>query len=183
MKWGVYSKLHVVLQSLEIAVLIKKHVCWKVKIRTESNRGKKCMFDCNVTKIAVRQSDYHFADRDKLYEATNQGFGRQFNVLTHIELLFCSFLSYQKQRKTRWVCKKKNNYEFFLYWLQKFGRLITARLACQKDPGHLFVVKFYGRANTIKVMSNQSVNFLGSQMRSNKRIFLNTRFQDRSIYN
>ena len=63
MKWGVYSKLHVVLQSLEIAVLIKKHVCWKVKIRTESNRGKKCMFDCNVTKIAVRQSDYHFADR------------------------------------------------------------------------------------------------------------------------
>ena len=53
----------------------------------------------------------------------------------------------------------------------------------KKDPGHLFVVKFYGRVNTIKVMSNQSVNLLGSQMRSNKRIFLNTRFQDRSIYN
>ena len=44
------------------------------------------MFACNVTKLDVRQSDYHFADRDKLYEAPNQ-----FNVPTDIELLVCSF--------------------------------------------------------------------------------------------
>ena len=105
----------------------------------------------------MRQSDYHFVDRDKLYEATNQGFGRQFNVPTHIELLVCSFLSLSK-------AKKKNNYDFFLYSLQKFGRLITACLACQKDPGHLFIVKFYGRVNTIKVMSNQSEHLFGSQI-------------------
>ena len=61
----------------------KEHICWKVKIRTENNRGKKCMFDRYVLKIDVRQIDYHFADRDKLYEAPNQGFGRQFNVPTH----------------------------------------------------------------------------------------------------
>ena len=79
--------------------------------------------------------------------------------------------------------QEKEQIMIFWYWLQKFGRLITARLACQKDPGYLFVLKFYGRVNTIKVMSNKSVNLLGSQRRSNKRIFLNTRFQDRSIYN
>ena len=161
----------------------KETHCGKVKIRTESNRGKKCMFDCNVTKIDVRQSDYTFADRDKLYEATNQRFGRQFNVPTHIELLVCSFLRFIKSKGKLDGCARKRTIMIFLYWLQKFGRLITARLAWQKDPGHLFVVKFYGRVNTIKVMSNQSVNLLGSQMRSNKRTFLNTRFQDRSIYN
>ena len=57
------------------------------------------MHVCNVTKLDVRQSDYHFADRDKLYEAPNQGFGRQFNVHTHIELLVCSFLSLSKAKK------------------------------------------------------------------------------------
>ena len=165
MKWRVYSKLHVVLQSLEIAVLIKKHICWKVKIRNESNRGKWYKFDCNVTKIDVRQSDYHFADRDKLYESPNQGFGRQFNVPTHTELLVCSFFSLSKAKKNSMGVQEKEQLWFFLYWLQKFGRLITVRLACQKDPGHLFVVKFYGRVNTIKVMSNQSVNLLGSQKR------------------
>ena len=60
---------------------------------------------CYVTKIDVRQSDYHFADRDKLYEAPNQGFGRQFNVPTHIELLVCSFLSLSKAKKKK---KKKS---------------------------------------------------------------------------
>ena len=49
------------------------------------------MFACNVTKFDVRQSDYHFADRDKLYEAPNQGFDRQFNVPTDTEMLVCSF--------------------------------------------------------------------------------------------
>ena len=57
------------------------------------------MSDCNVTKIDVRQCDYHSADRDKLYEAPNQGFGRQFNVPTHTELLICSFLSLSKAKK------------------------------------------------------------------------------------
>ena len=113
MKWGVYSRLHIVLQSLEIAVLIKKHICWKIKIRTESNRGKKCMFDCNVTKIDVRQSDYNFADRDKLYEATNQGFGRQFNVPTHIELLVCSFLSLSKAKENSMGVQEKEQLWFF----------------------------------------------------------------------
>ena len=56
------------------------------------------MFDCYVTNIYVRQSDYHFTDRDKLYEAPNQGFGRQFNVPTHVELLVCSFLSLSKAK-------------------------------------------------------------------------------------
>ena len=112
------------------------------------------MFDCNVTKIDVRQSNYHSAYHDKLYEAPNQGFGRQFNVPTHIELLVCSFLSLPKAKKNSIGVQEKEQLWFFWYWLQKFGRLITARLACQKDPGHLFVVKFYGRVNTIKVMSN-----------------------------
>ena len=29
------------------------------------------MFDCYVTKLDVRQSDYRFADRNKLYEVPN----------------------------------------------------------------------------------------------------------------
>ena len=114
------------MQFLEIAVLIKKHICWKVKIRTESNRGKKCMFDCNVTKFDVRQSDYHFADRDKLYEAPNQRFGRQFNVPTHIELLVCSSLSL----KTRWVCKKKNNFDFLIL----IAKIWTPRYCSPRVP-------------------------------------------------
>ena len=185
MKWGIYSKLHVVLQSLEIAVLIKEHICWKVKIRTESNRGNKC--------IDVRQSDYHFADRDKLYEATNQGFGRQFNVPTHIELLVCSFLSLSKAKENSMGVQEKEQLWFFFYIDCKTAQIWTPHYCSprvpppppKKNPGHLFVVKVYGRVNSIKVMSNQSVNLLGSQMRSNKRIFLNTRFQDRStrIYN
>ena len=56
------------------------------------------MFDCYVTKIDMRQSDYHFADRDKLYEAPNQGFDRPVNVPTHIELLVCSFLKSPQRR-------------------------------------------------------------------------------------
>ena len=117
MKSGVYSKLRVVLQSLEIAVLIKKHICWKVKIRTESNRGKKYKFDCNVTKIDVRQSDYHFADRDKLYEAPNQGFGRQFSVPTHTELLVCSFLSLSKAKKNSMGVLEKGQLWFFFFYI------------------------------------------------------------------
>ena len=108
MKWGVYSQLHVVLQSLEIAVLIKKHICWKVKIRTESNRGKKCMFDRYVSKIDVRHIDNHFADRDKLYEAPNQGFGRQLKVPAHTELLACSFLSLSKAKKNSMGVQEKD---------------------------------------------------------------------------
>ena len=49
------------------------------------------MFDCNVTKTDVRQGDYHFADRDKLYAAPNQGFGRQFNDLLILNSLFARF--------------------------------------------------------------------------------------------
>ena len=54
--------------------------------------------------------------------------------------------------------QEKEQIMIFLYLLQKFGRLVTVRLSCRKDPSHLFVVKFYGRVNAIKVMSNQSVN-------------------------
>ena len=67
------------------------------------------MFDCYVIKPDVRQSDYHFAE---LYEALNQGFGRQFNVPTHIELLVCSFLSLSKAKKNSMGVQEKNNYDF-----------------------------------------------------------------------
>ena len=73
------------------------------------------MFDCNVTKINVRQSDYHFADRDKLYEATNQGFGRQFNLPTHIELLVCSFFKFIKSKGKLDGCARKRTIMIFLY--------------------------------------------------------------------
>ena len=45
--------------------------------------------------------------------------------------------------------QEKEQLWFFLYWLQTFGRLITAGLSCQKDPGNMFLVKLYGRVNTI----------------------------------
>ena len=71
------------------------------------------MFDCYVTKIDERQSDYHFADRDNLYEAPNQGFGRQFNIPTHTELLVCSFLSLSKARKNSMGMQEKEQLWFF----------------------------------------------------------------------
>ena len=74
------------------------------------------MFDCNVTKIDVRQSDYHFADRDKLYEATNQGFGRQFNVPTHIEMLVCSFLSLSKAKENSMGVQEKEQLCCFFFY-------------------------------------------------------------------
>ena len=141
MKWGVYSKLHVVLQSLEIAVLIKKHICWKVKIRTETNRGKKCMFDCNVTKNDVRQSDYHFADRDKLYEATNQGFGRQFNVPTHIELLVCSFLSLSKAKENSMGVQEKEQLWFFYIDCKNWDASLLLASRAKKTPGICFTAE------------------------------------------
>ena len=73
------------------------------------------MFDCYVIKIDVRQSEYLFADRDKLYEAPNQGYGRQFNVPTHIELLVCSFLSLSKAKKNSMGMQEKEQLWFFLY--------------------------------------------------------------------
>ena len=150
MKWGVYSKLYVVLQSLEIAVLIKKHICWKVKIQTESNRGKKCMFDCNVTKIDVRQSDYHSADRDKLYEAINQGFGRQFNVPTHIELLVCSFLSLSKAKENSMGVQEKEQLWFFLYWLQKFDASLLLAPRAKKTPGICLLWSFTAESTLLR---------------------------------
>ena len=65
------------------------------------------MLDCYVRKIDVRQNEYHFADRDKLYEAPNQGYGRQFNVPTHIELLVCSFSSLSKAKKNSMGVQEK----------------------------------------------------------------------------
>ena len=73
------------------------------------------MFDCKVTKIDVRQSDYHFADRDKLYEAPNQGFGRPFNVPTDTELLVCSFLKFIKSKEKLDWCARKRTIMIFLY--------------------------------------------------------------------
>ena len=75
----------------------------------------KCVFDCNVTKIDVRQRDYHFADRDKLYEAANQGFGRQFNVATDIDLLVCSFFKFIKNKENLDGCTRKRTIMIFLY--------------------------------------------------------------------
>ena len=50
---------------------------------------------------------------DKLYEAPNQGFGRQFNVPTYIELLVSSFLSLSKAKKNSMGVQEKNNYDLF----------------------------------------------------------------------
>ena len=57
------------------------------------------MTECDVIKIDLRQSDYHFTDRDILYDAPNHGFGWQFEVHTHIELLVFSLLILSKAKK------------------------------------------------------------------------------------
>ena len=86
-----------------------------------------------------------------------------------------AFKFIKSKEKLEGCARKWTKYHFFLYWLQTFGRLIMLASRAEKNPGQLCVVKFYSPVNTIKVMSNQSVNLLGS-------IFFNTRFQDRSMY-
>ena len=79
------------------------------------------------------QRDYHFTDRDTLYDCPNQAFGRQFDVYTHIELL--GFLSLSKAMKNSKGVQGKEQIMIFGYILQNFGRLVTVRLSCRKDPG------------------------------------------------
>ena len=101
----------------------------------------------------MRQSDYHFTDRDKLYDAPNQGFGRD------IELL-----SLSKAMKNS---KGVQELWFFDIDCKNLDAWILFASRAEKTPGHLFVMTFYGRVNTIKVKSIQSVNLLGSQRRLN----------------
>ena len=72
---------------------------------------------CDVAEIDVRQSGYHFTDRDKLYDAPNQGFDRDIVLSKAI-------------KKTGKVCK----IFYFSILIAKFERLNTVRLACPKDP-------------------------------------------------
>ena len=98
------------------------------------------MFDCNVTKIDVKQSDYHFADRDKLYEATNQGFGRQLNVPTHIELLVCSFLSLSKAKESSMgVQEKEQLWLFFNIDCKNLDASLLLASRAKKIPGICFL--------------------------------------------
>ena len=167
------------MQSLEIAVLIKKHICLKVKIRTEKEMHVWLLCHknwCPTKRLPLCRSRQTIrSSQPGIWQAIQ----RTYSYWT-VGLLVFKFI---KSKEKLDGCARKRTIMIFLYRWQKFGRLITARLTWQNDPGHLFVVKFYGRVNTIKVIKNQSVNLLGSQRRSNKRIFLNTRFQDRSIYN
>ena len=93
------------------------------------------MFDCNVTKIDVRQSDYHFADRDKLYEATNQGFGRQFKIPTHIELLVCSFLSLSKANENSMGVQEKEQLYFFYIDCKNLDASLLLASRAKMTPG------------------------------------------------
>ena len=44
-----------------------------------------CLSVCDVAEIDVRQSDCHFTDREKLYDAPNQGFGRNIELFKFIK--------------------------------------------------------------------------------------------------
>ena len=104
---------------------------------------------------------------------------------TYLLILNCCLLVFKffkSNEKLDWCARKRTIMIFFIL-IAKIWTPHYCSPHVPKRPGHLFVVKFYGRVNTIKVMSNQLVNLLGSQRRSNKHIFLNTRFQDRRIYN
>ena len=92
------------------------------------------MFDCYVTKIDVRQSDYHFADRDKLYEAPNQGFGRQFNVPSHTEPLPCSFLSLPKAKKNSMGVPEKEQLWFFYIDCKNLDASLLLASRAKKTP-------------------------------------------------
>ena len=92
-------------------------------------------------------------------------------------------LSLSKAKKNSMGVQEKEQLWFFDIDCKKLDASLLLASRAKKDPRHLFVAKIYGRVNTIKVMSNQSVNLLGSHRRSNKRIFLNTWFQYRFIYN
>ena len=71
---------------------------------------------------------------------------------------FLVFKFIKSNEKLEGCARKRINYDlFYIYCKKLYAWLLFASLA-EKTPGHLFVVKFYGRVNTIKVMSNQSVN-------------------------
>ena len=75
MKWWDWGKLSVVFQSLEIAVLIrtKEAHLLRLKFKTKAIDERNTHLTVwDVAKIDVRQSDHHYTDRDKLYDAPKQ---------------------------------------------------------------------------------------------------------------
>ena len=78
-------------------------------------------------------------------------------------------LSLSKAMKnSKGVQEKEQIMIFYIYIYSKHldvWLLFASRAG--KTPGHLFVVKFYGRVNTIKVMSNQSVNSAAKEYQIN----------------
>ena len=73
------------------------------------------MFDCYVIKINVRRSDYHFADRDKLYEAPNQGFWQAIQrtyLYWTVGLLVFKFI---KSKEKSNGCARKRTIMIFFY--------------------------------------------------------------------
>ena len=178
-----YSKLHVVMQSLEIVVLVRNTFAEKLKSEPKATEERNACLTVMSQKLLCDKKRLPLCSSRQTIRSSKPGIWkaiqRTYSYWT-VGLLVFKFI---KSKEKFDGCARKRTIMIFLYWLQKIGRIITARLACQNDPGHLFVVKFYGRVNTIKVMSNLSVSLLGSQRRSNKCIFLNTRFQYRRIYN
>ena len=112
--------------------LIKKHIYWKVKIRTESNRGKKCMFDCNVTKIDVRQSDYHFADIETNYTKlhTRNLAGNS----TCLLILNCWFARLSKEKKTSMGVQEKEQLWVFYIDCKKMDTSFLLASRARKAP-------------------------------------------------
>ena len=79
---------------------------------------------------------------------------------TYILISNCfSFLSLSKAMKNSKGVQEKEQIMIFLYiYCKHLAAWLLFASRAEKTPGHLFVVKFYGRVNTIKVISNQSVN-------------------------
>ena len=108
------------------------------------------MFDCYVTKIDARQSDYHFADRDKLYEAPNQGYGRQFNVPNHIELLVFSFLSFSKNKEKCDGCARKRTIMIFYISCKNLDALLLLASCAKKTPDICLLQSFKVESTLLK---------------------------------
>ena len=111
-----------------------------------------CLSVCDVAEIDVRQSAI-------LQIAKN------YTTLPIRDLAVISnFLSLSKAMK---ISKGVQELSFFDIDCKNLDTWILFAWRAEKTPEHLFVVKFYGRVNTIKVMSNQSVNLVGSRRRLN----------------
>ena len=121
-----------------------------------------CLTVCDDAETDVRQSDYHFTDRDKLYDAPNQGFGKDIELFKFI-----------KRNVKLEGCARVM---FFSILIAKIRTLNTVRFACRKDPG-TFVCCEVLRPNQHYQGHIEPVSKFTRQPKKIKRIFFNIRFR------